>query len=72
MDREELKNRIDFNNIQEREIEMITGIPATLIKEDYLVDFEGNFILPISPIEMKLIDKIKDLEAKIIELEKRG
>ncbi|KKL19163.1 hypothetical protein LCGC14_2227870 [marine sediment metagenome] len=70
MDKEEIKNRINFDNIQELEYEMIKGIPETLRKEDYLVDFEGNFIIPISPLEMKLIEKMKDLEARIIELER--
>ncbi|KKM16730.1 hypothetical protein LCGC14_1682930 [marine sediment metagenome] len=71
MDREEIKNRIDFNNIQEIEIEDIKGIPDTIIKTDYLVDFEGNFIIPLTPLEVKLIEKIKELEARILELEKK-
>lgn len=69
MDKEELKNRIDFDNIQELEKEMIKGIPETIQKTDYLVDFEGNFILPLSPLEVKLIEKIKDFELRIKVLE---
>ena len=70
MDREEIKNRIDFNNIQEIEIEDIKGIPDTVRKYDYLVDFEGNFIIPLTPLEVKLIEKMKELEARIMALEK--
>ena len=78
MDKEEIKNRIDFNNIQEIELEDVVGIPETIKKYDYLVDFEGNFILPLSLVELKLIEwikileeRIKTLEERIIELEKR-
>ncbi len=69
MDKEEIKNRINFDNIQELEYEMIKGIPETLRKEDYLVDFEGNFIVPLKPLEVKLIEKIKELEARIKAME---
>ena len=65
MDKEEIKNRIDFNNIKEKEL---LGIFDSQ-KVDYLVDFEGNFIYPINPLEMKLIKKIKDLEERIKKLE---
>jgi len=78
MDKETIKNRIDFNNIQEIELEDVVGIPETIKKYDYLVDFEGNFILPLSLVELKLIEwikileeRIKTLEERIIELEKR-
>jgi len=67
MDKEEVKNRIDFNNIQVK-VWKSEFIPDQ--EEDYLVDFEGNFIYPLSPLDMKLIEKIKDLEARILELEK--
>ncbi len=69
MDKNKIKNRIDFDNIQELEYEAIKGIPDTIIKTDYLVDFEGNFIVPLSPLDLKLIEKIKELEARIIKLE---
>ncbi len=69
MDKEEIKNRINFDNIQELEYEMIKGIPDTIIKTDYLVDFEGNFIIPLTPLEVKLIEKIKELEARIKAME---
>ena len=70
MDKEELKNRIDFNNIQEfiEEKDLKKGIFDTN-KYDYLVDYEGNFIVPLSPLDMKLIEKIKDLEERIKKLE---
>ena len=71
MDKEEIKGRIDFDNIQELEYELTKGIPDTIIKTDYLVDFEGNFIIPLTPLEVKLIEKIKELEARILELEKK-
>lgn len=66
MDKEEIKNRINLDNIQEKRIEIIKDIE---IKRDYLVDFEGNFILPISPIEFKLIEEIKLLKERILKLE---
>jgi len=67
MDKEQIKNRIDFNNIQEKTLE--TGLYSETI--DYLVDFEDNFMIPLGPLEVKLIEKIKDLEKRIIELEKK-
>ena len=39
------------------------------MKIDYLVDFEGNFIVPLSPLDVKLIEKIKELELRIKKLE---
>ena len=71
MDKNELKSRIDFNNIQEKNIEVIKGIPKTVKMYDYLVDYDGNFIVPLTPLESKLIEKLQDLEARISELEKR-
>ena len=65
MDKEKIKNRIDLNNIQEKEIiELLDSR-----KVDYLVDYEGNFIIPLSPLEVKLIGKILDLEKRIKKLE---
>ena len=66
MDKEEIKNRIDLNNVQE-----LVRIDAFKdeIKTDYLVDFEGNYIIPLSPLEVKLIEKIKDLEERIKKIE---
>ncbi len=69
MDKEEVKNRMDFNNIQVFEYELVEGVKDTIVKEDYLVDFEGNFIYPLSILDVKLIEKIKELEARITELE---
>ena len=69
MDKEEIKNRIDFNNIQEKSIEIIKGIPSTVEKYDYLVDYEGNYIIALSPLDVKLIEKIEALEKRINILE---
>ena len=69
MDKNELKSRIDFNNILEKTIEDVKGVPDTGRKHDYLVDFEGNFIVPLKPLEVKLIEKIKELEARIKAME---
>lgn len=70
MDKEEIKKRIDFNNIQEKKIKMIKGIPDTVKTYDCLVDYEGNFIIPLSPLDVKIIEYIKNLEVRIKELEK--
>ena len=70
MDKEQLKQKIDFNNIQELEYEVIKGLPETIIKTDYLVDDKDNFIIPLNPLEFKLIEKIKDLENRMKILEK--
>lgn len=71
MDKEKIKNRIDFNNIKELEIEDIKGIPDTATKYDYLVDFEGNNIICLTPLDVKLIEWIKDLEERIKKLEEK-
>lgn len=68
MDKEKIKNIIDFNNIKELVNKNIVGID---IKEDYLVDFEGNYIVYLSPLNVKLIEKIKDLETRIKTLEEK-
>ena len=70
MDKNEIKNRINFDNIQQKSIEDIKGVPETAKEYDFLVDYEGNFIIPLSPLEIKLIEKIKELEERILELEK--
>ncbi|MFX1380754.1 MAG: hypothetical protein ACFFA4_16855 [Promethearchaeota archaeon] len=57
MDREEIKDRIDFNNIQ------------TKNGGEFLVDYEGNFIVPLSPLNIKMIEYIKILEGRISALE---
>lgn len=67
MDKEEVKKRIDLTNIQEKTIDGMFDS----VKMDYLVDYEGNFILPVSQLEAKLIEKILDLEARIKILEKK-
>ncbi len=68
MDKEEIESRIDFDNIQEKTFKsQIEGFPDK--KVDYLVDFEGNFILPLNHVEFKLIEEIKALKARIKVLE---
>lgn len=69
MDKEQIKSRIDFNNIQEKTFDIVPGIFSETI--DYLVDFEGNFIIPLSPLEVKLIEEIKSFELRIQELDAR-
>ena len=70
MDKEEIKNRINLDNIQEfiEEKDLKKGIFDTN-KYDYLVDFEGNFIVPLSPLDVVLIERIKELELRIKKLE---
>ena len=69
MDKEEVKRRMDFNKIHEVEIETL----ASLITEriDYFYDDEGHNIMPINPVEMKIINKVKELETRINDLEKK-
>ena len=69
MNKDEIKSRIDFNNIQEIEIQMIEGIPDTIEKIDCLIDFEGNAIIQLTPLVVKLIEKIKELDERIKILE---
>lgn len=64
MNKEQLKERIDFNNIREIEFAKLDNQ-----KFDYIQDSEGNNILRVSPLEFKLIEKIKELENRIKELE---
>ena len=62
MDKEEIKKRIDLDNIKE-----FTDQDG--YKWDHLVDYEGNFIIPLSLLEVKLIETIKNLEERIKKLE---
>ena len=66
MDKEEIKTKIDLNKIEHK--------PNIIYDEDfgkdYIVDDKGNFIYPVSPLEFKLIEKIKELELRIKKLEK--
>ena len=70
MDKEELKNTIDFNKIIEVEIEVVKGLN---IKEkvNFMEDDKGNKILMLTPLEFKLIEKINDLEERIKTLEEK-
>ena len=65
MDKEELKSKIDLDRIEER---TFTNIDDEY-KADYIIDDKGNAIIPISPLEFKLIEKIKDLETRLEALE---
>ena len=69
MDEEEIKESIDFDRIGEFTDVIVKDVIET--KTDYLMDDKGNYIIPLSPLEFKLIEKIKELEARIIELERR-
>lgn len=64
MDKEEIKTKIDLDNIKE-----FTDETGTF---DYIYDSEGNAIVSVSPLEILLINRIKDLEARILKLESRG
>lgn len=66
MDKEEIKNRIDFNNIGQKNID-ITGLEVNI--QDYLIDYEGNYIIPLTPLDMKLIEEIQLLKERIKKLE---
>ena len=66
MDKETLKNKCDLNRIEER---TFTSIFQEEYKQDYIIDDKGNAIIPISPLEFKLIETIKDLEERIKVLE---
>ena len=65
MRKEELKEKIDLNRIEEREF---LGIFETR-KEDYIIDDKGNAIIPVDPLQFKMIERIKDLEERIKKLE---
>ena len=74
MDKNEIKSRINLFNIQEKEFiitEMDTklGIEEEIDRQDYIVDYEGNFIYPVNPLEYILINYVKDLEARINKIE---
>ena len=66
MKEEELKNKLDFNNMGEREFSVFTD---EVEKRDYFFDDKEKPIYPISPVEMKLIGRIKELEARITDME---
>lgn len=66
MDDKLIKEKCDINRIEERTFKNIIGED---FKVDYIIDDEGNAIIPVSPLEFKMIEKIKDLEKRIEELE---
>jgi hypothetical protein len=68
MDKEQVKNRIDFTKIREVEIEFKEL--AETRKYDYIYDSEDNNIVRLNPLEAKLIEKIKELEKRINDLER--
>ena len=67
MDKEEIKTKCDLNRIEER---TFTNLVGDEYKVDYIIDDMGNAIIPISILEFKMIEQIKELEARIKELEK--
>lgn len=66
MNKEEIKSRIDFDRIQEK---ITIDKYKEETKNDYLVDFEGNYIVRLTPLHVKLIEKIKELEERIKKIE---
>jgi len=52
MNKEQLKNKCNIANIQEKTSEFL-GIET---KIDYIVDNDGNYILAVSPLEYKIIE----------------
>ena len=69
MDKEEIKDKIDIYNVQEKNVNKF--LPEEPIMVDYLVDKDGNFIVPLRSIDVVLIDYIKDLELRIKKLEEK-
>lgn len=66
MDKELIKEKCDIGKIEERVFENIMGLEERF---DYIIDDKGNAILSVSPLEFKMIEKIKVLEDRIEELE---
>ena len=65
MDKELIKEKCDLFKIEE-----ITHEKLGIIKKfDYIIDNDGNAILYVSPLDFKIIEKIKKLEARIKVLE---
>ena len=67
MDKNELISKIDFNNVVEK-TELSYNIET---KKDYLVDSKGNKLMRLQPLDVKLIEKIKELEARLAVLESK-
>jgi len=67
MDKNELISKIDFNNVVEK-TELSYNIET---KKDYLVDSKGNKLMRLQPLDVKLIEKIKELEARLQALEEK-
>lgn len=65
MDRETIIAKTNLDNIREVEFEEFDKI----FKYDYIFDEKGNNILPVSIIEMKLLERIKILEERLTQLE---
>ena len=66
MDKEQIKERIDFENISEL---ITTNFIGDEVKMDYLTDFEGNYIIALSPLNVKFIEEIKLLKERLKKLE---
>ena len=67
MNEKELKDKIDFNRIEET----TRTISKVDFKETFIIDDIGNKIIRLSPLEVKLIEEIKALKIRIGILEKR-
>ena len=68
MDIELLKEKCDLRNIKEITFKNTFNDD---IKADYIIDADGNNIIPVSILEFKLIEKINELEDRLNELEAR-
>ena len=67
MDKKEIKERCDLSNIKEV---IIKNTYDEDYKADYIIDSEGNNIIPVSILEFKIIKKLEDLQKQIDELKK--
>lgn len=66
MDKEEIKERCDLSKIEER---IFVNVFGDEDKADYIIDNKGNAIIPVSPLDFKIIEKLKELEARIKVIE---
>ena len=60
-----IKSKVDFNKIEERTFTEL----GEERKMDYMMDDKGNAIIHISPLQFKIVEKLKQLEERIKVLE---
>lgn len=63
MDKEQIKNDINFDRIEE--VSFPISDTDEIVKIDYLMGSKGNAIAPLSPFEVKLIEYVKKLRADL-------